>query len=515
MKRQFMGLIILDGYGMAADGAANAISAKTSPYVRQLMQDYPTCLLEASGMAVGLPEGQMGNSEVGHLNIGAGRVVYQELTRVTKSIMDGDFFTNPAFIKAIDNAKNNGKKLHVFGLLSDGGVHSHIDQMLAFADLAKQQGLTDIFYHCFMDGRDVSPSSGKSFIEQAVAHFNAIGMGKIATISGRFYAMDRDNIWERVDRAYHAVVDGEGVIATDPIQAMADSYASGVMDEFVLPTVVTHGGKPVATVESGDSIIFANFRPDRARMITRAFIYDEFDGFTRKKGFLAPTFVSLTQYDVKFNDKLTVAYKPQSYDNTLGEYLSKQGITQFRIAETQKYAHVTFFFNGGVEAPNAGEDRVLVDSPKIATFDMKPEMSAYEVAAKAAEVIASEKYDLMILNFANCDMVGHTGIMDAAEKAVKAVDNCVKQVLDAISAIGGIALITADHGNADMMVDPITGEAFTAHTTNPVPLIKIDDKHKNVKLAIGGKLCDIAPTMLDMMGVAIPSEMTGKSLLVK
>lgn len=514
MNKKFTGLIIMDGYGMADVSPYNAINSETSPYVQELMKTCPMTQLEASGMAVGLPDGQMGNSEVGHLNIGAGRIIYQELTRISKSIKDGDYFDNAALLKAVNSAKANGKKLHVFGLLSDGGVHSHIDQVLAVAELAKRNGLSDVYFHCFTDGRDVSPTSGKGFIEYATDYLNKVGVGKIATISGRFYAMDRDNIWERVDKAYRAIADGEGIYEENPIDAMQHSYDNGVTDEFVMPTVITDGGKPVATVDKGDSIIFANFRPDRARMITRSFIFENFDGFKREKGFLAPIFVSYTQYDVTFNDKLDVAFKPESYTNTLGEYLSKCGLKQFRIAETQKYAHVTFFFNGGVEAANPNEDRILIDSPKIATFDLKPEMSAYEVADKAAETIKSGEYDVMILNFANCDMVGHTGIMDAAVKAVKAVDECVKKVVSAITSVGGQALITADHGNADCMYDTDAKEPFTAHTTNPVPLIKIDE-NRNVGLMDGGKLCDIAPTMLDMMGLEIPAEMTGHSLLKK
>lgn len=514
MNKKFTGLIIMDGYGMADVSPYNAINSETSPYVQELMKTYPMTQLDASGMAVGLPDGQMGNSEVGHLNIGAGRIIYQELTRITKSIKDGDYFDNVSLLKAVNNAKANGKKLHVFGLLSDGGVHSHIDQVLAVAELAKRNGLKDVYFHCFTDGRDVSPTSGKGFMEYATDYLNKVGVGKIATISGRFYAMDRDNIWERVDKAYRAIADGVGIYEENPIDAMQHSYDNGVTDEFVIPTVITDGGKPVATVDKGDSIIFANFRPDRARMITRSFIYEDFDGFKREKGFLAPIFVSYTQYDVTFNEKLDVAFKPESYTNTLGEYLSKCGLKQFRIAETQKYAHVTFFFNGGVEAANPNEDRILIDSPKIATFDLKPEMSAYEVADKAVETIKSGEYDVMILNFANCDMVGHTGIMDAAVKAVKAVDECVKKVVSAITSVGGQVLITADHGNADCMYDTGANEPFTAHTTNPVPLIKIDD-NRSVGLMDGGKLCDIAPTMLDMMGLEIPAEMTGHSLLKK
>ena len=510
---KFTGIMILDGYGLSAEGASNAISAETSPYIQGLMREYPTVSLDASGEAVGLPEGQMGNSEVGHLNIGAGRVVYQELTRITKSIKDGDFFENEAFLNACRNAKKTGKKMHIFGLLSNGGVHSHIAHITSLIEMCKNEGVKNAYLHCFLDGRDVSPTSGAGFVAEMESFIKELGYGKIATISGRFYAMDRDNMWDRVDKAYDAIANGEGVMAKNSKEAMEASYANGVYDEFVLPTVITRCGKPVGKVGKGDSIIFANYRPDRARMITRSFIKEDFDGFTRAE-FLAPTFVSMTQYDVTFNDDLSVAFKPQSYNNTLGEYLSKQRITQFRIAETQKYAHVTFFFNGGVEAPNVGEERILIDSPKIATFDLKPEMSAYEVADKAVETIKSGKFDVMILNFANCDMVGHTGIIPAAKKAVKAVDECVEMVIKAIQEVGGQVLITADHGNADCMVDEVTGEAFTAHTTSPVPLIKVDD-NKSVTLADGGKLCDIAPTMLDMMGIEIPSEMTGRSLLNK
>lgn len=510
---KFTGLIIMDGYGINNFAPYNAISVHTSPNVFDIMSSNPCTQLQASGLAVGLPEGQMGNSEVGHLNIGAGRVVYQELTRITKSIEDGDFFENPALAQAMDNAKNNGKKLHVMGLVSDGGVHSHLTHLFALIEMAKQRGLEQVYVHCFLDGRDVPPTSGKDFIAQLQAYTDKIGFGKIATISGRFYAMDRDNIWDRVDLAYRALADGEGVIETDPLQAMDHSYANGVTDEFMIPTVIAQNGTPTATIDQGDSVIFFNFRPDRARQITRAFIYSDFNGFERKKGFLAPNFVSFTQYDVTFNDALQVAFRPESHRNTLGEYLSKQGLKQFRIAETQKYAHVTFFFNGGVEAANPDEDRILIDSPKIATFDMKPEMSAYEVCDKACEVIKSGKYDVMILNFANCDMVGHTGVLDAAKKAVAVTDECVRKVVDAILSVGGQALLTADHGNCDYMFEP-DGTPFTAHTTNPVPFVAIGNPE--VKgLQDGGKLCDIAPTMLEMMGLEIPAEMTGKSLLIK
>ena len=510
---KFTGLIIMDGYGIAPYGPDDAISPETSPRVIAMQDKYPSTRLKASGLAVGLPEGQMGNSEVGHLNIGAGRVIYQELTRITKAIEDGDFFTNPALVKAMDDAKRDGKKLHVMGLVSDGGVHSHITHLFALVEMAKRRGLDNVYIHCFMDGRDTPPESGKGYIEQLQAHLDKLGFGKIATISGRFYAMDRDNIWDRVQKAYEALVDGKGIEESDPIEAMQNSYDKGVTDEFVIPTVLTDGGKPVATVDEGDSVVFFNFRPDRARQITRSFIYPDFASFPREKGFLAPHFVSFTQYDVTFNDALDVAFRPESYTNTLGEYLAKQGIKQFRIAETQKYAHVTFFFNGGVEAPNEGEDRILIPSPKIATFDMKPEMSAYEVADRAVEEIKSGKYGVMILNFANCDMVGHTGVMEAAKKAVEVTDECVQKVVDAILSVGGQAFVTADHGNCDHMFDA-DGTPFTAHTTNPVPFIAIGVDGVKA-LADGGRLCDIAPTMLDAMGLAIPSEMTGHSLLVK
>lgn len=509
---KFTGLIIMDGYGINEFGENNAISEKTSPEVLKIIKQNPSTQLTASGLAVGLPEGQMGNSEVGHLNIGAGRVVFQDLPKISKAIADGDFFTNTALVDAMNNAKQEGKSLHIMGLLSDGGVHSHIEHLFATVKMAKDMGVKNTYIHCFMDGRDVSPVSGKGFVEELSQYLDKLGYGKIATISGRFYAMDRDNIWDRVAKAYAALADGEGVTENDAVQAMQNSYDKGVTDEFMLPTVITENGKPTATIGKGDSIIFFNYRPDRARQITRSFIYEDFNGFERKKGFLAPKFVSFTTYDATFEGRLEVAFKKEKYANTLGEYLSKQGLKQFRIAETQKYAHVTFFFNGGVEAPNPNEDRILIDSPKIATFDMKPEMSAYEVCDKACEVIKSGKYDVMILNFANCDMVGHTGVMAAAQKAVKVTDECVKKVLDTIKEVGGQALLTADHGNCDYMFDPVTKAPFTAHTTNPVPFAVIGADGV-IGLKDGGKLCDIAPTMLDIMGLAQPAEMTGKSLI--
>ncbi len=509
---KFTGLIIMDGYGINEFGENNAISPSTSPEVIKILAENPATQLSASGLAVGLPEGQMGNSEVGHLNIGAGRVIFQDLPKITKAIEDGDFFENAALLGAIDNAKKKDRGLHVMGLVSDGGVHSHLEHLFAVVKMAKDNGVEQTYIHCFMDGRDVSPKSGKAFIAQLAEHLKDLGYGKIATISGRFYAMDRDNIWERVEKAYAAIVDGEGAFETDAVEAMQNSYDRGVTDEFMLPTVILEDGRPTATVEKGDSVVFFNYRPDRARQISRSFIFEDFAGFNRKKGFLAPVFVSFTTYDATFEGKLQVAFKKEQYRNTLGEYLSSKGVKQFRIAETQKYAHVTFFFNGGVEAPNPDEDRILIDSPKIATFDMKPEMSAYEVCDKACEVIKSGKYDVMILNFANCDMVGHTGVMQAAQKAVKVTDECVKKVLDAIASVGGQALLTADHGNCDYMFDPETRSPFTAHTTNPVPFAVIGADGVKA-LEDGGKLCDIAPTMLDIMGLEIPKEMTGRSLI--
>jgi len=509
-KKPLTALIIMDGFGVNPDPTSNAITQAGTPILDALMETYPHTLLGASGMDVGLPDGQMGNSEVGHLNIGAGRVVYQELTRITKDIQDGDFFQKPELLKAIENAK--GKSLHLMGLVSDGGVHSHNTHLYALLELAKRHGLERVYVHCFLDGRDVPPSSGLGFVEELEAKLQEIGVGRIATVMGRFWAMDRDNIWDRVEKAYETLVYGEGVPAQSGPQAVQQSYDKGETDEFVLPTVVLEDGKPVGTIQEGDSVICFNFRPDRARQITRAFIQPDFTGFPRKKGFQKVLYVSMTQYDETFTG-LLVVNKPQTLGNTLGEYLSKLGQRQLRIAETQKYAHVTFFFNGGVELANPGEDRVLIDSPKIATFDMKPEMSAIEVAEEAAKHILSGEYDVMILNFANCDMVGHTGIMDAAKQAVRTVDACIATLIYALRHVGGRALITADHGNSDQMVDPDTGEPFTAHTTNPVPLIVVDDKRRETKLQDGGRLCDLAPTMLQLMGIAQPAEMTGRSLI--
>lgn len=504
-------LIIMDGFGITDVKEGNAIYAEKTPNVCKLAKEYPYTTIGASGMAVGLPEGQMGNSEVGHLNMGAGRVVYQELTRITKSIADGDFFAKQEFLDAIENVKKNDTALHLIGLISDGGVHSHQEHLYALLKLAKEQGVGDRTYiHCLMDGRDVPPDSGKGYIEALVSKIKEIGAGQIATVMGRYYAMDRDNRWERVKLAYDAMAKGQGEQAQDAVSAMQNSYDKKEMDEFVKPTVIVKDGRPIATIKKNDSIIFFNFRPDRAREITRTFIEKDFDGFERE--YFETYYVTMTQYNKEFKN-VHVAYKPDVLKNTLGEYLSVHHKKQFRIAETEKYAHVTFFFNGGVEQPNPGEDRVLIPSPKVATYDLQPQMSAYEVADKAVELIKSQQYDAMILNFANCDMVGHTGIFDAAVQAVRAVDECLKQVVDAILEVGGQAIITADHGNAEMMFIPGTDKPVTAHTTNPVPCILVSETYKNAKLREGGILADLAPTMLQMMDLPKPAEMTGESLI--
>lgn len=514
MDKTMTALIIMDGFGINPAHEGNAIYQQGTPHLDALMAQYPHTQLGASGMDVGLPDGQMGNSEVGHLNLGAGRIVYQELTRITKDILDGDFFEKKPLIHAMDAAKESGKAVHLMGLLSDGGVHSHNTHLYALLEMCKQRGVRDVYVHCFLDGRDVPPSSGIDYVKQLQDKLNEIGVGKIATVMGRYWAMDRDNLWDRVQRAYDAMALGKGETAASGVEAVEKSYAKDETDEFVAPTVVLANGKPVATINEGDSVIFFNFRPDRARQLTRTFIQPDFDGFERGKGYFHVNFVSMTQYDETFTG-LEVVNPPATLENTLGEYLAKLDKTQLRIAETQKYAHVTFFFNGGVEKPNEGEDRVLIPSSKVATFDMKPEMSAYEIAEKAVELINEKKYDVMILNFANCDMVGHTGIMEAAMKAVQAVDDCVDKVVNAILANGGRVFVTADHGNADQMVDPETGEAFTAHTTNPVPFIAIGADMAGKKLREGGRLADIAPTMLTSMGIEVPGEMTGKSLIAE
>ena len=514
MKRKTYALIILDGYGERAESANNAIRLEGSKYISEYRKDFPSTLIQASGLAVGLPEGQMGNSEVGHLNIGAGRVVYQELTRITKAIDDGEFFHNEAFLQAMNHVKEKKSKLHVMGLCSDGGVHSHLNHMYALLRMAKQQNMEQVYIHCFMDGRDTPPNSGIDYIRQIEAETQKEGMGKIATISGRYYAMDRDNRWDRVEKAYQAMVDGEGAQALSAEEAMKHSYDAEVFDEFVLPTMIMEDGHPTATIDNDDSVIFFNFRPDRARELTHTLKDPNFSGFERKKGLLNLMYITFTQYDAAFaNMGVRVAYAPQTLNNTLGAYLADLGKTQFHIAETEKYAHVTFFFNGGVETPNEGEDRCLVPSPKVPTYDLQPEMSASEVADKAVEAIDSGKYDVMILNFANPDMVGHTGKLEAAEKAIHAVDECAHRVIEAIRANGGECLVTADHGNSELMVDPKTGEPFTAHTTNPVPLIYINDADQSAKLRSDGQLADLAPTLLTMMGLPVPDEMTGKNLI--
>ena len=500
-----LALIILDGFGKNTSDYGNAIVAANTPNIDKLFATYPNTLIGASGMDVGLPDGQMGNSEVGHTNIGAGRVVYQELTRITKSVKDGDFFTNEVLVGAVENCKKNGSALHLMGLLSDGGVHSHNSHLYALVELAKCAGLKEVYVHGFLDGRDVPPSSGVDFARECTKKLEEIGVGKLATVMGRYYAMDRDNRWERVEKAYAAMVYGEGEKSCCGVKAIEDSYKNGVTDEFVLPTVCCEG----ATVKANDSVIFFNFRPDRAREITRTFVDADFNGFERKNGFFPLYYVCMTQYDATMPN-VNVAFKPQSLKNTFGEYIADKGLSQLRIAETEKYAHVTFFFNGGVEAPYKNEDRALINSPKVATYDLKPEMSAYEVCDEVLERIESDKYDVIILNFANCDMVGHTGVFDAAKAAVEAVDTCLGKVVDAVIAKGGVALVTADHGNADQMYEA-DGSPFTAHTTNPVPFLVAG---YDCKLREGGKLADIAPTMLKILEIEKPAEMDGESIIL-
>lgn len=504
-----LALVIMDGFGYRADRTGNAIAAAKTPNIDKLLKTCPNTHIGASGMDVGLPEGQMGNSEVGHTNIGAGRIVYQELTRITKSIQDGDFFENEAFMNAVTNCQWNDSTLHIFGLMSDGGVHSHIDHICALLDLAKRNGLWKVCVHCFMDGRDTPPTSGITFVQKIKDKIDEIGIGCIATVSGRYYAMDRDKRWERLEVAYNAIVNGVGQHNPDPIAAIQASYDEGVTDEFIVPVITTDG----AEIQTSDSVIFANFRPDRAREITRAIVDPDFDGFHRPKGALEVDYICMAQYDATM-PKVLVAFKPEPLTNTFGEYIADKGLTQLRIAETEKYAHVTFFFNGGVEKEYANEDRALIKSPSVATYDLKPEMSAYEVTDEVVKRIESGRYDVVILNFANCDMVGHTGVFDAAVKAVEAVDTCLGRVLDALLAQGGCALVTADHGNADQMLEDDGVSPFTAHSTNPVPLVLVG--RDDVKaLAEGGVLADLAPTMLDLLALPQPAEMTGRSLLVR
>jgi len=513
MRKRPAVLLILDGYGLNDRTDGNAIAQARTPVMDRLMKEYPFVKGYASGMAVGLPEGQMGNSEVGHINMGAGRIVYQELTRITKEIQDGTFFENPALMAAIDNCKKNNSDLHLYGLLSDGGVHSHNTHLYGLLELAKRNGLKNVYVHAFLDGRDTPPASGKGYIEELLEQMKKIGVGKIATVMGRYYAMDRDNRWDRTEKAYRAMVYGEGDIADDPVTAVQNSYDKEVYDEFVIPAVIMENGKPVATIKENDSIIFFNFRPDRARQITRAFCEDDFSAFDRGKNRMDITYVCFTDYDATIPNKL-VAFHKVSIDNTFGQFLSQHNMKQLRIAETEKYAHVTFFFNAGVEVPYEGEDRILVNSPKVATYDLKPEMSVYEVTDHLVEAIKSGKYDVIVCNFANPDMVGHTGVMEAAIKAIEAVDECVGKVLEALLSVDGMMFVCADHGNAEQLIDYETGEPYTAHTTNPVPFILVN-YDKNYTLAEGGVLADIVPTLIEMMGMEKPKEMTGKSLLVR
>ncbi len=505
-------LMILDGFGLNDKTEGNAVAKANTPNIDALMKDCPYVKGYASGLAVGLPDGQMGNSEVGHLNMGAGRIVYQELTRITKEIEDGDFFANEALLSGIENVKKNNSSLHLYGLLSDGGVHSHITHLYGLLELAKRQGIEKVYVHCFLDGRDTAPTSGKGFVEALEAKMAEIGVGKIASISGRYYAMDRDNRWDRVQKAYDVLTKGEGEHARSAVEAMEASYAKDVTDEFFVPTAITENGAPIATIQDNDTVIFFNFRPDRAREITRTFCADEFDGFDRgaRKNV---TYICFTEYDVTIPNK-EVAFKKVELKNTFGEYLAAHGKTQARIAETEKYAHVTFFFNGGVEEPNVGEDRILVKSPKVATYDLQPEMSAPEVCDKLCDAIRSQKYDVIIINFANPDMVGHTGILEAAVKAVETVDTCVGKAVAALKEVDGQMFLCADHGNAEQLVDYETGAPFTAHTTNPVPFILIN-ADPAYTLRENGCLADIIPTMIELMGMEQPAEMTGKSLLIK
>jgi 2,3-bisphosphoglycerate-independent phosphoglycerate mutase len=510
MTKRPVVLMILDGFGITDKVDGNAVMAANKPNYDKYIKKYPYTELSASGLDVGLPKGQMGNSEVGHLNIGAGRIVYQELTRITKEIEEGDFFNNEALNYAVDMAIENKSSLHLLGLLSDGGVHSHIDHVKALFKLAKNKGLTKVYLHGFMDGRDTPPTSGKDFVIEIENYLKEINNGHIASLSGRYYAMDRDNRWERVKLAYDAIVHGEGEYCHSAVKAMEKSYDDNKTDEFVLPVVITEDGKPKATIKNNDSVIFFNFRPDRAREMTRALIDIDFKGFERER--LNLNFVTMTQYD-KTIEKVKVAYLPQSYTNTLGEYISSLGKKQLRMAETEKYAHVTFFFNGGIETPNPGEDRVMIPSPKVATYDLKPEMSAYDLTEEFIKRIEEDIYDLIIVNYANADMVGHTGVFDAAVKAVETVDYCMGKVVDKILEKAGSVFVTADHGNVEQMIDYSSGKPMTAHTSDPVPFIHISEQVKALKS--GGRLSDIAPTLLEEMGINKPEEMTGLSLITK
>ena len=506
-------LLILDGYGLSDTKEGNGVALANTPVMDKLMAEYPFVKGYASGMAVGLPDGQMGNSEVGHLNMGAGRIVYQELTRITKEIEDGTFFENEALVEAMENAKKNDSAVHFFGLLSDGGVHSHITHMYGILEMAKRYGIEKVYLHAFLDGRDTPPSSAADYMQQMVDKMEEVGVGEVASVSGRYYAMDRDNNWDRVEKAYLAITKGEGEQAENPVEAIKTSYANDVTDEFMIPTVITKNGAPVATVKDGDSVVFCNFRPDRAREMTRAFCSDDFTGFNREKK-LDLVFVCYTEYDVTIPNKL-IAFKKVEITNTFGEFLAKQGLKQARIAETEKYAHVTFFFNGGVEEPNEGETRILVDSPKyVPTYDKKPRMSAYTVCDELSKAITSGEYDVIICNFANPDMVGHTGVIPSVVEAIEVIDKCVGEIVNFIKEVDGQLFICADHGNAEMLIDPESGDPFTAHTTNPVPFILVN-ADPSYKLRENGVLADIVPTLIDIMGLEQPAEMTGKSLIIK
>ena len=502
-------LLIMDGFGLNDKVHGNAIAQANKPALDRIFREYPTTRLDACGEAVGLPAGQMGNSEVGHLNIGAGRVVFQELSRITKDAESKHMYENPALRQAMEHAKNNGGTLHLFGLLSDGGVHSHIDHLFALLDMAKEQSLTDISVHCFLDGRDVPPRCAKKYIAQLEEKLASLGVGRVASVAGRYYAMDRDKRWDRVQKAYDTMTLANGLTAPSGAEAVDAAYARDENDEFVQPAAVLDQDGNPSVVRDGDSVIMFNFRPDRAREITRTFVDPDFDGFRREKIIRDLSYVCMTTYDAAMPN-VTVAYPPETYRNTLGEYISSLGLKQLRIAETEKYAHVTFFFNGGVEAPNPGEDRILVPSPKVATYDLQPEMSAYEVTDKVLEQIAADKYDVIILNFANADMVGHTGIMPAAVKAIETLNDCVPRIADAVLEKGGQILLTADHGNADVMLDD-DDNVVTAHSLNQVPLVHISREPR--QLADGGKLADIAPTMLTLMDIPVPPEMTGNVLV--
>lgn len=507
MAKKPLVLIILDGFGDNKEDYGNAIHAAQTSTIDSMLNHCPTVDIGASGMDVGLPDGQMGNSEVGHTNMGAGRVVYQDLTRITKAISDGEFFDNEALVSAMQHCKKSNTALHIMGLLSDGGVHSHIDHLYGVVEMAKNFDLQKVYIHAFTDGRDVPPTSGIDFVKNCEKKLQEIGVGKIATVSGRYYAMDRDNRWDRVEKAYAAMVDGVGQKTNSATEAVEVSYKSGVTDEFIVPTICLEN----ATIDAGDSVIFINFRPDRAREITRSLVEVDFDKFKRNRGYLDVNFVCMTQYD-KTISNVKVAFEEISLKNTLGEYIANKGLKQLRIAETEKYAHVTFFFNGGREEEFINEDRVLIKSPSVATYDLQPEMSAYLVTDEVVKRIKSGKYDVIVLNYANCDMVGHTGVFDAAVKAVEAVDDCLGKTLAAIKDAGGVAIVTADHGNADKMYDKY-GKPFTAHTTNPVTFTVVG--HDCRLRDRGGKLSDIAPTMLEILELEKPPEMTGESLILK